>query len=84
MLPVPFVHDVINQREGFLFLGPCGFFHGACQGLELGADFGFGDQVEARRKDRRFQHGVLGSVEAEEVSSVAGVDDGRFQAGAIR
>jgi hypothetical protein len=64
-------------------LGTGGFVHGAGEGLELGADFEFGNQMESCGQDGGFQHGVLGSIKAEEVSSATGMDDGRFELGAI-
>lgn len=74
---------VADELKGFELLWASGLFNRAAQGGELSFDFVSWQQMQACGEDRGFENGVFRSVEAEEVSEAADMDDSRADIGAV-
>ena len=70
---------VADQFKRFAFAGSGGLFDRTGECLQLAAEVRLGDQVESRGEDRRFEHGVTGAVEADEVADAPSVNDLGFE-----
>ena len=73
---------VADELECGEFVRAGGLFDRAAQRGELLFNLVARQQMQSRGEDRRFQHCVLCSVEAEEISQAADVDDSRTDLGA--
>ena len=70
---------VADQLKRLAFAGAGGLLDRAGECFQLAAQVRLGDQVESRGEDRRFENGVTGAVEADEVADATAVNNLGFE-----